>query len=347
MLVLDALIRYSAFALLLMLVVLIMRDARRSKPARYAALLAVSAAALLLGTPHPDLVLPVIPNIVVRFLDVPSIIFAWWFGRSLFEDEFSLGWLEWLVLLIVAIPVALFRLSELEIIEMIPNWLIYMSAFTSILLMLHLMFITLSGRNDDLIESRRRARMNFLIALSLLIVLILIGERVFYADYPLEVNTSRAAIILVLAFWGVLWMLRMEVEKLSFEIKAKAVDEAPHTIDPRDQGLFEALVEQMEVHKVYTEAGLSIRALADKLSTPEHRLRALINQGMGYRNFSAFVNNYRIEAVKVSMQQPENSRIPILTLAMNVGFNSLAPFNRAFSSLSGETPSEYRARLHQ
>lgn len=350
MLVLDALIRYSAFSLLLLLIVLLVRDAKDSAPARYAALLSLTSAALLLGTPHPDLTLPEIPHTIVRFLDVPSVVFAWWFGRSLFEDDFRLAWPEWLVMVLIVTPITMFRLSELEIIPMIPSWLIYTLAFMSILLMAHLVFITVSGRDDDLVESRRRIRVHFLIGLAVIIALILVSERVYFEDYPIAVNTSRAAMILILAVWGCLWMLKFQNDKLVFEtqgtLEARHDNTPQPRIDPRDHGLHTALIQQMEAEKVYGEAGLSIRALAQRLETPEHRLRALINQGMGYRNFSAFVNKYRIEAVKTAMQQPENSRVPILTLAMNVGFNSLAPFNRAFSNQCGKTPSEYRNELH-
>ena len=115
-------------------------------------------------------------------------------------------------------------------------------------------------------------------------------------------------------------------------------------IDPRDQGMYDALVDLMENEHAYREPGLTIRTLAEKLKTPEHQLRALINKGMGYRNFSGFLNHYRIQAVKDAMSVPENTRIPVLTLAMDVGFNSLAPFNRAFREISGETPTEYRSK---
>jgi hypothetical protein len=63
-----------------------------------------------------------------------------------------------------------------------------------------------------------------------------------------------------------------------------------HIIDPRDARLHSDLIEQMEVHHIYTEPGLSITALAAKLNAPEHHLRALINKGLGYRNFSDFIN---------------------------------------------------------
>jgi AraC-like DNA-binding protein len=36
--------------------------------------------------------------------------------------------------------------------------------------------------------------------------------------------------------------------------------------------------------------------------------------------------------------------VPILTIALDAGFGSLASFNRAFRLANGHTPSEFRAR---
>lgn len=341
MLLLDAFIRFNAVALLLLLISLACRDAKNSKPARFAALLSLSATALLLGTPHPDLVLPIIPHTIVRFLDVPSVIFAWWFGRALFEDDFTLGALEWTVMVVLIIPIILFRLDELGLIDKLPEWLIFLSSGISIALMAHLIYVTIQGRHDDMIETRRQVRLYFLIALALSTIIILISERLFSQHHPIEVNTLRAAITLVLAFWATYWMLSFQSEKLSFETQQFEPRETSG-IDPRDAQLHIALIEQMKNHYAYMEPGLSISALAEKLNAPEHHLRALINKGLGYRNFSSFINHYRIEAVKRAMQDPDKSRTPILSLAMNVGFNSLAPFNRAFLKATGQTPTQFR-----
>ena len=85
-----------------------------------------------------------------------------------------------------------------------------------------------------------------------------------------------------------------------------------------------------------------IRQLAEELNTPEHQLRALINQRLGYKNFSTFLNGYRIEETCERLTDPKEARIPILTIALDAGFASLTPFNRAFRQATGMTPSEYR-----
>src|SRR5262249_54345619 len=88
--------------------------------------------------------------------------------------------------------------------------------------------------------------------------------------------------------------------------------------------------------------GLTIGALADELATPEHRLRRLINDHLGARNFAAFVNAHRIAAAKALLADPTNARKSVSAIAFDLGFGSLGPFNRAFKEVAGVTPTEFR-----
>ena len=78
------------------------------------------------------------------------------------------------------------------------------------------------------------------------------------------------------------------------------------------------------------------------MSIPEYRLRRLINQQLGYRNFNVFLNNHRIEEAKAALADPSQAEVPVITIAMDAGFQSLGPFNRAFKATTGVTPTEYR-----
>jgi AraC-like DNA-binding protein len=93
---------------------------------------------------------------------------------------------------------------------------------------------------------------------------------------------------------------------------------------------------------VYREPGLTIGTLADRLGTPEHRLRALINRRLGYRNFSAFLNAHRIAEAQALLADPARVDLPVLTIAMDLGYGSLAPFNRAFREATAQTPTDFR-----
>jgi AraC-like DNA-binding protein len=98
----------------------------------------------------------------------------------------------------------------------------------------------------------------------------------------------------------------------------------------------------MAAERIYRRENLTIGTLATRLGVPEYRLRRLINQKLGYRNFNVFLNNHRIEEAKAALADPAQVEVPVITIAMDAGFQSLGPFNRAFKAMTGVTPTEYR-----
>jgi AraC-like DNA-binding protein len=42
------------------------------------------------------------------------------------------------------------------------------------------------------------------------------------------------------------------------------------------------------------------------------------------------------------LADPAQAEVPVITIAMDTGFQSLGPFNRAFKAVTGVTPTEYR-----
>ena len=63
---------------------------------------------------------------------------------------------------------------------------------------------------------------------------------------------------------------------------------------------------------------------------------------MGHRNFSSFINGYRIARAKELLSDPNLAERTVLSIAYDVGFASLGPFNRSFREATGKTPTEYR-----
>ena len=88
--------------------------------------------------------------------------------------------------------------------------------------------------------------------------------------------------------------------------------------------------------------GLTIGDLARELDLPEHRLRRLINQRLGHRNFAEFVNGHRIQAAKARLGDPREARTTVAAIAFDLGYGSLGPFNRSFRAATGVTPTDYR-----
>jgi AraC-like DNA-binding protein len=101
----------------------------------------------------------------------------------------------------------------------------------------------------------------------------------------------------------------------------------------------ETLMSEVEV---WRGTGLTIKMLANHAGVPEYRLRRLINQRLGFRNFTAFLNEYRLAAAAEKLADRAEKRSPILTIALDLGWGSIGPFNRAFRARFGRAPSDYR-----
>jgi AraC-like DNA-binding protein len=83
-------------------------------------------------------------------------------------------------------------------------------------------------------------------------------------------------------------------------------------------------------------------SLATQLGAQEYRLRRVINRHLGFRNFNDFLDHHRVRDARIVLADPDHARVPILTLALDLGYASLSPFNRAFKAQTGLMPSEYR-----
>ena len=76
--------------------------------------------------------------------------------------------------------------------------------------------------------------------------------------------------------------------------------------------------------------------------TQEHVLRRAINRRLGYRNFNEFLHDYRLAHIAHRLADPAERHLPVLTIALDSGYGSIGPFNRAFKARFGVTPSQFR-----
>jgi len=109
-----------------------------------------------------------------------------------------------------------------------------------------------------------------------------------------------------------------------------------------ERSVFERLNSRLVPERLYTREGLTISGLAELLGTQEHVLRHVINRGLGFRNFNDFLHTHRLREAGARLRDPTARRIPVLTIALEVGYGSIGPFNRAFRERFGVTPTEYR-----
>lgn len=100
------------------------------------------------------------------------------------------------------------------------------------------------------------------------------------------------------------------------------------------------LSQAMTEGRAYRREGLSLADLAQATRMPEAALRALINQRLGFRNFNDFLHHHRL---REATERLAHEDLPILSIALECGYGSIGPFNRAFKQRMGVTPTEFRA----
>jgi len=209
-----------------------------------------------------------------------------------------------------------------------------------IILVLHILFTVLAGYRDDLLEQRRQLRGIVVIVSGAYMLMVAVAELVLGGTAaPASLTLLNALGILILV--GGIALTVAIVNPALYPLPKQAPPKEASPIVP-DQDLMKKAVAVMEAG-AYRDEALTLAALAKSVAAPEYLLRRAINQGLGYRNFNAFVNHYRLAEVKAALADPAMARQPILTLALSTGFNSIAPFNRAFKAEFGVTPSQYRA----
>ena len=197
----------------------------------------------------------------------------------------------------------------------------------------------------DLVEKRRRWR-GLVVGGGAAYALVMVGLRIGSADGNLSSGAAFGDVAMLLTLTGLIaWqLLQPRARGLWGDDAEPVVVPAPPAADPQDLAVAAALAKLMTGGRGYAQEGLSLAGLAEQLGTPEYRLRRVINQGLGHRNFTAYVNGLRLAEAKRRLADPAQRQLPVLTIALDVGFGSIGPFNRAFKADTGLTPSEFRQK---
>jgi AraC-like DNA-binding protein len=229
----------------------------------------------------------------------------------------------------------------------IPQWFEYALIIMGIVALLR-------GREDDMVESRRRLRWAIMGASGLSL-----GWSIFSFNFHFGSAASRvfAIDLSILIIIGFLFKGRSEIwgddpnaiktDSVSDDLiiqHSMSEDKSEERIALTNNTL--AGSKELTQVKVIMQQGfyrqekLTLKDLAVALGLPEYKVRAVINTELGYRNFNEFINEYRIiEAAQRLIAEPET---PISNIALDVGYRTLSSFNRAFRKEKETTPTAYR-----
>jgi AraC-like DNA-binding protein len=345
---LDAALRASSVSLLLLVGLALFRDYRSVVAGRIGIAFVLGSAAHAASC-RIGIISPVTGwHAPLIALSTGNVVVFWLFTRALLDDAFALRWLH----LVLWTGVVAFSLANCLWIGAGGNARISVIAVNLVALGFIVLTVaqTLSSWPADLVEGRRRLRMFIVSAAALYGGVNALTQMMLSGDEAADVaNLANSAVLALIVAAICASMLRLDgAELFAVQPAAGSVADVPRQTAPvqdvsaGDRKLVDALMRLMTDERIYRHDNITIGTLATRLKIPEYRLRRLINRELGYRNFNVFLNNHRIEEVKAALADPAQAEVPVITIAMDAGFQSLGPFNRAFKAITGVTPTEYR-----
>lgn len=340
----DSLFRYWAVGLFMLIGIFVLRQYGLKLAPILASLSSFSAASYLLGSQTPGLVVFGWAYPVPLFLGMFGTIFVWLFSLSQFEDDFHIGPLHYGVSALYAIGYSFQFGVVSDIVDV--GWYDVGAMMTSLrfFVLAHMLYVAWKGRDEDLLEMRRQFRTMYIILVSIVTATITIIETWFW-NFGRQPEVLLFQAVSFVALGMVLIWRSMEFRHRTILVANGTKGQGrPEPEDPSDRIDLARITDMVTQKKVYLEPGLTVAVLAEKLGLPEHRLRRLVNQHMGFRNFADFLNEYRVAAARQKLSDIQNRNEQILVIAMDLGYGSLGPFNRAFKERTGLTPSEFRKK---
>jgi AraC-like DNA-binding protein len=101
----------------------------------------------------------------------------------------------------------------------------------------------------------------------------------------------------------------------------------------------------LDRERSYLNPDLSLPLLAKALGEPPNRVSRAITAGLKAANVNQLVNARRIDHAQTLLSDPAWEKATILQIALESGFNSIGPFNRALKARTGTTPRSFRQNL--
>ncbi|QCX01539.1 helix-turn-helix transcriptional regulator [Aggregatimonas sangjinii] len=105
--------------------------------------------------------------------------------------------------------------------------------------------------------------------------------------------------------------------------------------------LVQAVKSLFQSEKLFLDNTITLASIADKVGKSSRDVSRAINENEG-KNFSEFVNHYRIAKAKKMLVASEYVNEKIATIAYDCGFGNVTSFNLAFKAETQLTPTQYR-----
>ncbi len=161
-------------------------------------------------------------------------------------------------------------------------------------------------------------------------------------QYLLQTSLPLPQLLMCCVMYAITYVLLLKPQLLDFKTKqvANAHKEKLHASE--DALLAEHILTSLDEQQLFTDPNLSLQTFAEHLAMKPYLLSQVLNHHLGIK-FIDLINQRRIEYVcNLIKNQPH---MPMLTIAMQAGFNAKSTFNAAFKKYRNLTPSEYKSQV--
>ncbi len=100
------------------------------------------------------------------------------------------------------------------------------------------------------------------------------------------------------------------------------------------------IIAQFEEDRIHLADDLDLQGFAEKIALPPAQVSQIINQKYNY-SFKKLVAKYRVEAAKEIIRNANGSKVKLIDVAFQAGFNNKVSFYRAFKEFEQISPSAY------
>jgi len=301
---------------------------------------------------------PVVEIILHRFGNL-TVLLLWLISHHLFADDQRthplVWWLGGIYMILRAVG------STFSNLDLSYSSLFFIVTYALPQLIMvgfvfHAFYLTIRGYEIDLVSERRIDRVAFVIGMGVLLTMIAINASYRILNSLLAISNDTLLLIptqyysiylylVTVAFF--LWRFRLargSLLSLSGMSSINGNSSAEHNkLGKEDLRLIERVRKAMVDDKLFLKHKLTVGELAKHIDSQEYRIRRVINQQLNFRNFSDFLNQYRIAETARRLTETEES---ISYIGLDVGYTSLSSFHKAFKKQHQLTPKEYRMR-HQ
>lgn len=106
----------------------------------------------------------------------------------------------------------------------------------------------------------------------------------------------------------------------------------------------EDILNMFEREKIYLDDSITLKKFSNLISLPSDYISDFINQRFDC-SFKNLLNQYRVQEAKSLMEKNKNSKVKLIEIAYDSGFNNKVTFYRTFKKVTGNSPSEYLETL--